>query len=315
MKLRCFALSFLGVIATAASAADPQLLKLLMPDARVVSGFDVDRVKAAPFGQFFLSQLPADSGFDEMVAVTGFDPRRDIHEVVMASQADVEKKSGLIVVRGNFDTARITALIQASGKPLELYKGIGILGTSNKGARGVAQGAAFLDHSVAVMGDLDSVRGAIDRSAGAGGPGAELTDRIMRTSANQDAWMVSLAPVSAFAPVLPDRNIRGALQGDLIKAIEQSSGGVRFGSVIEINGVLTARTAQDATSLADVLKFFMSMAQANAPAGEAARFVGLIKNLTVNAEANAVKLSLAIPETEVETLIRLSSGRAGAPKI
>ena len=36
--------------------------------------------------------------------------------------------------------------------------------------------------------------------------------------------------------VAPDRNVRGALQGDLLKSIQQSSGGVRFGSVIEVSG-------------------------------------------------------------------------------
>ena len=315
MKLRCFAVSFLCAIATAASAADPQLLKLLMPDAKVVSGIDADRVKVTPFGQFILSQLPVDSGLDELVAATGFDPRRDIHDILMASPGDAQKKSGLLVVRGSFDSARIARLIQGAGKPVELYHGIGILGGRN--AAGVTHAAAFLDDSIAVMGDLDSVHGAIDRRNTAGGPSAELMDKIMRTSLNQDAWVVSLAPVSAFAQAMPDRNVRGALQGDLIKAIEQSSGGVRFGSVIEISGELTARTDKDASSLADVLKFFLSMAQMNAPAGHAAQLAGLIKNLTVNAEANAVKLSVAIPEVDLETLIRLSSGQrgAGAPKI
>src|SRR5262245_12326004 len=117
MKLRYFAVTFLSALATVASAADPQLLKLVMPDAKVVSGIDVNRVKAAPFGQFFLSQLPHDSGFDQFVALTGFDPRRDVHEVLMASPGDPQRKTGLLLVRGNFDTARVMPLVQASGKP------------------------------------------------------------------------------------------------------------------------------------------------------------------------------------------------------
>lgn len=315
MKLRCFALSFFAALVTSASAADPQLLKLIMPDAKVVSGIDADRVKAAPFGQFFLSQLPADAGLNELVAVTGFDPRRDIHEVVMASPGDAQKKSGLLIVRGNFDSARIAALVQADGRKIEVYNGIGILGTGKTAA--VSQGLAFLDNSIAVMGDLDSVRGAIDRRNSSGGPGGELTARILLASANQDAWVVSTAPVSSFAPVMPNRNLGGALQGDLLKAIDQSSGGVRFGNLIEISGELTARTDKDASSLADVLKFFLNMAQMNAPAGHAAQVASLIKNLIVYSEANAVKLSVAIPENELETLIRLASGMhgAGAPKI
>src|SRR3954470_22219671 len=112
MKLRCLAVPVLSALATVASAADPQLLKLVMPDAKVVSGINVDRVKAAPFGQFFLSQLPADAGFDQFVALTGFDPRRDVHEILMASPGDPQRKTGLLLVRGNFDATRVLALIQ-----------------------------------------------------------------------------------------------------------------------------------------------------------------------------------------------------------
>jgi len=77
MKLRYLAVFLLGAMATVASAADSQLLKLVMPDARVVSGVDVDHIKTTPFGQFFLSQFLVDSGFKELVDATGFDPRRE----------------------------------------------------------------------------------------------------------------------------------------------------------------------------------------------------------------------------------------------
>jgi hypothetical protein len=173
----------------------------------------------------------------------------------------------------------------------------------------VAHGTAFLDNTVVIAGDLDSVRAAIDRRAAAIGITPELANKIGQASSTQDAWLVSLVPVSAFAAVAPDRNVRGALQGDLLKSIQQGTGGVRFGAVIEVSGEITATTAQDATSLADVLKFFLNMAQTNAPAG-AAQFVGLIKNLTVNTDANSVKLSVAIPETDLETLIKLGQSRA-----
>src|SRR5690242_10879057 len=102
MKFRCLAVTLLSAMAALASPADPQLLKLVMPDAKVVSGVDLDRIKAAPFGQFFLSQLPADAAFEQFVAATGFDPRRDVHEVLMASPGDPQRKSGLLLVRGAF---------------------------------------------------------------------------------------------------------------------------------------------------------------------------------------------------------------------
>ena len=66
---------------------------------------------------------------------------------------------------------------------------------------------------------------------------------------------------------MPDKNIKGAMQGDLIQAIQQSSGGIKFGNMIEISGELTARTDKDAASLADVVKFFMNMAASHGQGG------------------------------------------------
>ena len=62
-----------------------------------------------------------------------------------------------------------------------------------------------------------------------------------------------------------------ALQGDAFKSIEQSSGAVRFGNVIEISGELIARTSADASSLADVLKFLAGMVQMNVKGAQGAR--------------------------------------------
>jgi len=311
MRLRLLAVSSLLALATVASAADPQLLKLVMPDAKVVSGIDIDKVRSTPFGMFFLNQLPApDSEFQQFVNATGFDPRRDIHEVLMASPGDPAKKSGLLVVRGDFDTARILALFAAMGKTPEVYKSVAILSSgAPKKANAVSEAFAFLDKSTAVAGDLDSVHGAIDRRISDGGSlDAGLAGKIGSTSATQDAWVVSIVPFSSFANVVPNKNVSGALQGDLIKSIQQSSGGVKFGSMIEISGELTARNDQDATSLADVLKFFMSMAQMNAPSH--AELGKLLQNLTVNTEANAVKVSLAIPEIEMEMLFKMTGHQA-----
>src|SRR5207244_3602113 len=176
----------------------------------------------------------------------------------------------------------------------------------------VQHGTAFLDNTLVVAGDLDSVHGAIDRRAGGASIAPELATKISQAGGTMDAWLVSIAPVSAFAAVAPDRNVRGALQGDILKSIQQSSGGVRFGNVIEVSGELTATTAQDATSLADVLRFLLNMAQNNAPAGPAAQLAPLIKNLTVNTDANSVKLSVGIPETDLETVIQTASGRRRA---
>jgi hypothetical protein len=315
MKRRFLVTPFLCILSGVASAADAQLLKLVMPDAKVVSGIDFDRVKSTPFGQFALSQVPAgDAGFREFVTATGFDPLTDLHEILMASPADVQTKAGLLLARGRFDSQRILSLFKADGKTPEMYRGVAIL-SGGHGARGVAHAVAFLDDTTVMAGDVASVRGAIDRRSSSGSLDAALADKINRISAAQDAWVFSIAPISAFAPVLPNKKATGVLQGDLIKAIEQSSGGIRFGTSIEISGELTARTDKDAASLADVVKFFANMASTQSSDGHAGQLAALLHNFTVNADANAVKLFMSIPETDLEALIKLSHGSAKAPRI
>jgi hypothetical protein len=316
MRLRFLAVFSVLALATAASASDTQLLRLVMPDAKVVSGVDIDKVMLTPFGKFFLSQLPApDSSFQQFVTATGFDPRRDVHEILMASPAEPGKKSGLLLVRGDFDSARILMLAKSMGQAAENYHGVDILSGGGGKSKAISQALAFLSNNIAAAGDVDSVRGAIDRrTSGSGASDAGLANKVSSSSTSQDAWVVSIVPISSFANAVPDKNVSGALKGDLIQGIQQSSGGVKFGSTIEISGELTARNDQDATSLADVLKFFMNMAQMSSPTSGNAEISSLLHKLTVNTDANNVKVSLSIPENEVEMLIKLGAAHHG-PRI
>ena len=283
-----------------------------MPDAKVVSGINVDNVMLTPFGKFVLTMLPTpDPGFEQFISATGFDPRRDIHEILMASTAEPGKRTGLLLLRGDFDRQRVLALLTAVGKIPQMYNGSELLAAAPHG-NAISQALAFLDDSTAAAGDVDSVKAAIDRHNLAATLDPALVAKISAVSAVEDAWVVSMAPISSFAKSVPDKNVSGALQGDVIKAIQQSSGGIKFGSTVEISGELTTRTNQDASSLASVVQFFMNMAQMNSPTGGHPELGALLQTLTVNTNANAVTVSLKIPEVQLETLIKLAH-RTGAP--
>jgi hypothetical protein len=315
MRFRFLAIACLCT--AAASAADSSLLKYVMPDAKVVSGVNVDNVMLTPFGKFVLSILPTpDPGFEQFISATGFDPRRDIHEILMASTAEPGKRTGLLLLRGNFDRQRVLSLLTAVGKTPQMYNGSELLAAEPR-ANAISQALAFLDDSTAAAGDLDSVKAAIDRHNLTATLDPALTAKIGAVSAVEDAWVVSMAPISSFAKSVPNKNVSGALQGDVIKAIQQSSGGIKFGSTVEISGELTTRTDQDASSLAAVVQFFMNMAQMNSPTGARPELGALLQNLTVNTNANAVNVSLKIPEAELETLIKLAhrTGTSNAPRI
>lgn len=308
MKLRAVAAVFLstGIL----GAADPQLLGLVMPEAKVIAGINVIQAKTSPFGDFLMSQIQADhEDFQRFITATGFDPRRDLVEILSASVGEPGQRSGLVAAIGTFDASRILAMARSTGQTVETYKGVEI--ASGKHGH---QSLAFWNSSIALAGDTETVRGAIDRRT-ANTPvslDSALMDKITQLSIAQDAWVVSLVPLSAIGKRMPDPNVQGALQGDLLKSIQQTSGGIKFGPTIQISGEAVAKTDKDATSLADVVKFLASMAQLNAPQNSGVPLTSLLQSLNVITQANTLKLSISIPEEDLERLIRTSEHRASS---
>jgi hypothetical protein len=295
-------------------SADQQLMSLLMPDAKVVAGINVGQAKNSPFGQFLLAQIEnGEPGLAKLVSMTGFDPRRDLHEVLMGTAGQPGQK-GLVLARGTFDAARIFAAARAGGQTIETYKGVDIL-TGTEGS--ITHAAAFLDGSIALAGDLDSVHGAIDRRSASGSsidPG--LAARVDHLSNSLDAWSVSIVPLSALADQrVPDTRLNGMLNTDVVKSILETSGGVKFGAMVQLSAQAVARSAQDATALADVVRFLGTMVETNAPAAGAAAITALVQSLNIQADGNTVNVALSIPEQQLETFVQTAQQHAAHVKI
>src|SRR5215831_4077504 len=223
------AAAFSGVL----SAADPQLLNLLMPDAKVIAGVNVDQAKGTQFGQYILDQIGThDSDMQKLIDLTGFDPRRDVNEVLVASDGGPGSNTGLALARGSFDVARITAAATAKGAATETYGGVTILEDPN--AKKTPGGIAFLDGTIVVAGDLAGVKAAIDRRSVAQPLPAALLVKINQWSNAQDAWGISTVPPSSLAPPVKDAQPNPMLNA--FKSVQQAAGGVKFGA----NVVLTS---------------------------------------------------------------------------
>ena len=291
-------LAFAGL----SSAADPQLMNLLMPDAKVIAGVNVEQARNSPFGQFLLSHVQnGDTVFAKLTATTGFDPRRDLSEVLMATLGQPGQQ-GLVLARGTFNSEQVLNAATAAGHTVEAYNGVSILtGKDEK----LTHALAFLGGSVAIAGDLDSVKAAIDRRASSASQiEPSLAAIVQQLSGSQDAWSVSMVPIAALAnEKVPNTNLNGMLNSDVLKAIQQTSGGIKFGAIIQISAEAVANSSQNATALADVIHFLGNMVQANAPAGSAAAITSLVQSLSVQTDGNTVKLALAIPEQQLESLV------------
>src|SRR5262245_34973109 len=114
---------FAGVLPAPAGAADPQLLSLVMPDAKILAGVNVEQARNSLFGQYVLSTIQPDNPeLQALVNLTGFDPRRDVHELLVATNSGPGGKSGVALARGTFDIPKILAAGTAKGGSFQTYK-------------------------------------------------------------------------------------------------------------------------------------------------------------------------------------------------
>lgn len=310
--MRRFCLVFL-LAALAAFPADPALMKLVMPDARFISGMNVTRVKQTPFGQWALAQFSAseDESFDQFVTASGFDPRKNLDEIVIASPAGGAARR-LVVARGTFSPSRILAVARSAGAEVTSVSGVDLISNGVAGA-GSPQSTpiAFscLSDTIALAGDPDSVRDAIGRRASGAGPARAIAAKVAAVSGTADAWFVSTVPVAELAQGLPGSNAGAALKGEALKSIEQASGGLVFGRDVKFTGELITRTADDAASLSEVLRFLAGVVQLGQNKQGPGRLP--LDALTFTAEGNIVRLALSVPESQLESLLK-QAGAGGS---
>jgi len=290
------------VTAGAADAADPELMNLLLPSTKVVAGVNVGQAKATPFGQFLLARMAAEN---HLSAKMGFDPRTDLQELLVGT-AGQPAREGLILAKGNFNVQVILAAAQATGSTVETYNGVPVV--TGK-ARTVTDAVAFPGNSIAIFGDLDSVHAAIDRrTAQSVGIDPALAAEVGQLSGSLDAWSISTVPLAMLASnrKLPDEQLNTLLNSDLLKSIQETSGGIKFGQTVQFSGQAVADTSENATALANVVRFLGNMLQANAPASTAAAIAALIQSLSVQTDGNTLILAAALPESQLESLVQAS---------
>lgn len=301
MKAQILTATLLTAFSGALSAADPQLLNLVMPDAKVLAGVNVEQAKGTQFGQYILNQIQThDADMQKLATLTGFDPRRDVRELLVASDGTPGSKTGLAVARGNFDVAKITALGTLHGVVTELYNGVTIL----EDPKSQEHGIAFPDGSTVIAGDLASVKGAIDRLKTPQPLPAAVIVKLNQWSNSQDAWGVTTVPPSSLVPTPKAGGNPNPMQG-AFQNVQQAAGGVKFGAQVVFSGEATCDTAQNASTLSDVIKLLINIAQMQTGTDPTA--AALVKSVTVTASGNVVNATASLPEDVFQQMLQFGA--------
>lgn len=278
-----------------------------MPDAQALMGVNVERLRTSSLARSLWARMPAQQPeLPALIAATGFDPLRDLDEALVASPGGSTKQNALLLLRGRFRAADWIELAKSRGANLENFQGVPIL-TLVKDQQPMS--VAFAGGSLMIAGDPASVRGAVARRDRPTDLPAQLSRDAAELCAQYDVWFISSGPLSEMGAALGNPEAAGILEGDVGKAIEQISAGVRLGEGLQLALRTVSRTEQDATRLADALRFFSGFAQARQPSGPS-----LLEDL--RQDGRHLTVSLTIRDLDFERMLRAvrSGGEAARPK-
>ncbi len=279
--MRKLAIGFLFAATT--FAADPELLKLAMPDARILAGIDIAKVKDTPFGKFAVEQLTAaqDPQYDAFVKASGFDPREALDEILLAKPDPGEHR--LLLGRGRFDVPRILDAASAAGVAVATYRDVQVLISSEVWL-------AFLSDSIVAMGDTASIRALVERRDKATGPAEQMVSRANTASKAYALWFVSTVPLEELVQGVPSGTAGDALKGGALRSVREATGGVNFGDSVRLSADLTTGSAEDAGKLAALLRFVAGAA--------------LKTQADASTRGDVVKFGVALTEQQLETLFK-----------
>jgi hypothetical protein len=290
------------VAASASAAVDPALLALAPPDTQAFVGIQVDQTQKSAFGQYLLTKMDPGSGLDQFATLTGFDPRRDLKQILIATNGKQGAPgSSLILGQGAFQPDKLSAAATLAGATRTTYSGVDLF-TSKSPTQGI-QTLAFLNRNTVMIGDLPGLKSAIDRYRAGTSFGGSLAQRANEISSLYQAWFVA-ASVDQLASTL-GAGAGGGLPPNVYQSIMTAAGGLKLtADAVTVALEAVTRSDKDAQSLADVVRFLGSMVQMNRNNDpNAGRAANLVDSASITATGPLMRVSVAIPEKDIEQMI------------
>jgi hypothetical protein len=244
---------------------------------------DVERLKGTPLYRYFEDQSQTGNGISELeqfTARTGFDPRRDVQNLLVASWTDLAAAltvpltgpSGLsgefvAVARGQFNVPQLSQQFKDKKAAVEPYRGFEVFGPAPGPARGRRSAGSqqqdhgrfvFLDDKTALAGTRAAVLAAIDRKLG-GGPSLldkpALLNRAQAIVGANQVWAVSDSPGAFVTRAMPKQS-PGATSNfaRIFSSLKGSTFALDLTNGLDLKAGGECQSPQDAKTLGDAAR-------------------------------------------------------------
>jgi hypothetical protein len=239
-----------------------------------------------------------EKGQEEFEHATGIDIERDVdHVVAFMEPSTTEPYSGMALVSGRFDMARLEALAREHGGQFEDYKGKRLItkqGGESEDAPKHSFTVAFISPGLVGVGETGVIKHAIDRQGGQSVlANREMMD-LVKDIDDSNAWAVGRFDALVSQAKLPEGVISKIPAVRWFSANGHINGGVRGTIRAE------ARDEQAGQNLRDVVQGFLALAKLQA--GQKPEFQMLIDSLQLTGTGKTVSLSFEVPSQVIDLI-------------
>jgi hypothetical protein len=293
-----------------AAQVDHGLLNLVPAKTRMLAGIRIEQGKVSPLGQYLLQRAAVhEPQFQKLMDETGFDPRRDLQEILIATsgeQTETERhRSPVVLARGYFDPEHVRQTAITKGAYVESYQGFDIIGGKRSGPDGIV----FLDKTLAAIGPRGDLKSLIASRNSPATLDPQLQQQTETVSTGNEAWFASIIPGSEFRAPSRFATENGKINGAILQSVIQSSGAVHCAAKsVDVKFDAVSRTDQDAQSLSDVIRFLANLVQMQSQnQKEAALLAPALDGMQLTTIGKATHVALSVPETTIERMMNTAA--------
>jgi hypothetical protein len=247
--------------------ADDRLAAFIPADTVVLAGVRLDELKKTSLYQEVLRLLGS-------VEREGFDPRRDIQELLIASDGN----NTVAMARGRFQRDELARMEQFQHQGVTLY--------------GDERGAvAVMDDATAVAGTTPAVRAAIDQQKSGRRAAADLLAKARTLPTPNQVWMVSKGSASFLrAP----RMQSGELIQKMLNSLSDVTFFADFRDGIYANASARAANAADAKFIGDTVRGLVGLGRLSVPRSEPS-LTKAFDGVTVQQSDRSLSINAKVP--------------------
>ena len=275
---------------TAAPRVDNVLLKMVPPGTTSLVGARMDVLKTTDFYRKMVAarKLPQ---IDKFAEESGFDPRRDVRELVYAEAPE----GSVLLARGNF---RVNEALLKNGKTTRhgRYQIVG-QGTS---------GVCILDPTLAAAGEIPAIEAALDEwTSGQHTAAQSLMAHLKTVDERSQLWGFSQGAAGFLANNIPNTN-SGIDFSKIFRGLDDTwfQADFSMGLRAEVHG--TTATEKDALNLKDAVKGLVGLGRLYTP-DQQPELIKLWDGILVEQVNRSIVIRADIAQDLIERLIQMLS--------